>query len=58
MKGDSQRARFHTFMCERGHLHGDKVNFDQANSVGIGGGEHFYRQHNLNGKRVIWWRKP
>ena len=41
-------------MCEKGHLHEDKVKFDQVNDVGIGGGEHFERQHSMYGKRVIW----
>ena len=42
-KGIVIRVGFHTLMCERGHLHGDKVKFDQVNSAGIGGGENFDR---------------
>ena len=52
------RFGFHTLMCERGHLHGDKVKFDQVKNSGIGCGGHFDRQRSMNGKRVIWWRKP
>ena len=51
-------ARFHTLMCEKGHLHVDKVKFDQVNNAGIGGGEHFERQHSMNGRKIPWWRKP
>ena len=49
---------FHTLMCERGHLHMDKVKFDQVNNAGIGGGEHLVRQRRDSGRKIPWWRKP
>ena len=51
-------AGFHTLMCEQGYLQVDKVKFDQVNNVGIRGGEYLEKQCSMNGKRVIWWRKP
>ena len=51
-------AIFHTLMCEQGYLQVDKVKFDQVNSVGPRGGAHLEKPHNMNGKRVIWCRKP
>ena len=51
-------AGFHTLMCEKGHLHMDKVKFDQVNSTGIRGGDHLWRQHNDSGRKIPWWRKP
>jgi hypothetical protein len=51
-------AVFHTLMCEKGHFNVDKVKFDQVNSVGIGGGDHLWRQHRDSGRKIPWWRKP
>ena len=36
----------------------DKVKFEQVNSVGIGGGEHFEGHHSVNGRRFLGGGKP
>ena len=43
---------FHTLMCERGHLHVDKVKFDQVNNAGIGGGDHPVGQCSERGRKI------
>ena len=57
-KGIIIMDRFHTLMCEKGHFHVDKVNFDQVNSAGIRGGDHLWRQRSDSGRNIPWWRKP
>ena len=52
VRGIVIRSGFHTLMCEQGHLHEEKVKFDQVDSAGIGGGEHFERQLSMNGRKI------
>ena len=54
MKGIIIGVGIHSLMCEQGHLHVDKVKFDQVNNAGIGGGEHLEKQRSINGRRFLW----
>ena len=35
-------------MCEKGHLHEDKVKFDQVNSMNVGGVDQQIQELNVN----------
>ena len=43
---------YFTPSCEIGHLHEDKVKFDQVNNAVLGGGDHLVGQHNKGGGKI------